>query len=83
MDMTSITIGEIRILIIFVYSVCSSWFLLFHMQVFIQEDGQYFVKEDFSLLENVEYEKRVKQVEGLVDKIEWKDIDSDDLTRFL
>lgn len=53
------------------------------MQVFIQEDGQYFVKEDFSLLENVEYEKRVKQVEGLVDKIEWKDIDSDDLTRFL
>jgi len=31
----------------------------------------------------VEYEKRVKQVEELVEKIEWNDIDSDDLTRFL
>lgn len=30
----------------------------------------------------MEYEKRVKQVEELVDKVEWKDIESDDLTRF-
>ncbi|XP_024372023.1 UDP-glucose:glycoprotein glucosyltransferase isoform X2 [Physcomitrium patens] len=49
-------------------------------RVFIQEHGNYFVKEDFSLLDNVEYEKRVKQVEELVDKVEWKDIESDDLT---
>lgn len=50
--------------------------------MFVQEEGHYFVKEDFSLLENVEYEKRVKQVEELVDKIQWTDVDSDDLTRF-
>ncbi|KAG0591180.1 hypothetical protein KC19_1G156300 [Ceratodon purpureus] len=49
-------------------------------RVFIQEDGHYFVKEDFSLLEHVEYEKRVKQVEELVDRIEWKDTEPDDLT---
>lgn len=51
-------------------------------QVFVQEHGHYFVAEDFSLLETVEYEKRVKQVETLVEKVEWEGIDSDELTRW-
>lgn len=49
-------------------------------QVFIQEEGKYFVAEDFVLLETVEYDKRVKPVEELVEKIEWESVEPDDLT---
>jgi UDP-glucose:glycoprotein glucosyltransferase len=52
-------------------------------QVFIQEEGKYFVAEDFVLLETVEYDKRVKPVEELVEKIEWESVEPDDLTRCL
>lgn len=53
------------------------------IQVFIQEEGKYFVAEDFVLLETVEYDKRVKPVEELVEKIEWESVEPDDLTRCL
>jgi hypothetical protein len=53
------------------------------VQVFIQEEGKYFVAEDFVLLETVEYDKRVKPVEELVEKIEWESVEPDDLTRCL
>jgi hypothetical protein len=54
---------------------------VFEMQVFVQEKNQYFVKEDFTLLEYVEYEKRVKQIEELVEKVEWIGTEPDELTR--
>jgi hypothetical protein len=53
------------------------------VQVFIQEEGKYFVAEDFLLLETVEYDKRVKPVEELIEKIEWESVEPDDLTRCL
>jgi hypothetical protein len=53
------------------------------IQVLIQEEGKYFVAEDFVLLETVEYDKRVKPVEELVEKIEWESVEPDDLTRCL
>lgn len=54
---------------------------VFEMQIFVQEKNQYFVKEDFTLLEYVEYEKRVKQIEELVEKVEWLGTEPDELTR--
>ncbi|KAL3679974.1 hypothetical protein R1sor_022930 [Riccia sorocarpa] len=48
-------------------------------RVFDQRGGS-FVAEDFTLLDTIEYERRVKPVEEIIQEIEWEHVDADELT---
>ncbi|ONK57353.1 uncharacterized protein A4U43_C10F19220 [Asparagus officinalis] len=39
-----------------------------------------FLSDDFSLLESVEYDQRIKYISEIIEEVDWKDIDPDDLT---
>lgn len=39
--------------------------------------------EDFALLDSVEYERRIKPVEEIIQEIEWTNVEPDELTRFV
>ena len=41
-----------------------------------------FLSDDFGLLESVEYEQRIKYILEIIEEVEWKDIDPDELTRY-
>ncbi|CAM6098919.1 unnamed protein product [Calypogeia fissa] len=49
-------------------------------RVYMQQKKRYFVAEDFTLLDSVEYQNRVKPVADVIDGIEWNDMEADDLT---
>lgn len=49
-------------------------------RVVVPVDGSSFLSDDFGLLENVEYEQRTKHIVEIIEEIDWKDVDPDDLT---
>ncbi|KAH7387951.1 hypothetical protein KP509_16G050200 [Ceratopteris richardii] len=49
-------------------------------KLFIQSNNKGFVAEDFILLEQVEFDRRVKPVNDIIETIEWEGIDPDQLT---
>lgn len=50
-------------------------------QIFILKEGNLFLSDDLSLLESVEFERRIKYIYEIIEKVEWVDIDPDYLTR--
>ncbi|BFI40446.1 UDP-glucose:glycoprotein glucosyltransferase [Marchantia polymorpha subsp. ruderalis] len=49
-------------------------------RVYDQQEGSHFVAEDFALLDSVEYERRIKPVEEIIQEIEWTNVEPDELT---
>eukprot|EP00250_Pteridium_aquilinum_P011892 c20372_g1_i1 orf=227-5122(+) len=49
-------------------------------KLFAQSSKRGFVAEDFLLLDVVEFDRRVKPVSDVIDKVEWEGMDPDDLT---
>lgn len=60
---------------------CRLTCLLYPFQVIVPVENKPILSADFSLLESVEYEQRIKYILEVINEVEWVDIDPDDLTR--
>ncbi|KAF5177305.1 UDP-glucose:glycoprotein glucosyltransferase [Thalictrum thalictroides] len=49
-------------------------------RVMIPVEGSIFLSHDLFLLESVEFEQRIKHIMKIVEEVDWKDVDPDDLT---
>ncbi|XP_058110357.1 UDP-glucose:glycoprotein glucosyltransferase isoform X2 [Magnolia sinica] len=49
-------------------------------RVILPLDGKTFLSDDLGLLESVEFEQRIKHIVEIIEEVEWKDVDPDDLT---